>query len=405
LRVDILQKIEGEAFLRYRFKKGRIEHVKIEFPHYRGVEEIMRGRPAEDAVAIAPRVCGICGHSHLIAAAEALENAAGVTPPLKARYIRNVTLGCELIQNHIKWLYLVILPLLKRMGFREVPFFEAIDKSATAGKIIAIFGGQYPHTSYAVLGGVCSDPTLLEIQKAKLFAKEIEDFFHSEVMEEIERFSEFKDSRGILKEIYIFLKHKELLDIGRAHDRFLNLREGTKILGLKRVSAKLRYVSTAPSGIGYAKNALYKGKYFEVGPLARRIHTPFVKDLHRRYKDGLFTRIAARVYEIKILLSQLKETLKKIEPQGDSFVKTDSLAEGTGEAVVEAPRGSLIHRVKIKKGKIERYEIITPTQFNLSNGTSLNPGPAQKAVIGLRDRSEAELVFRSFDICSVCTTH
>ena len=67
--------------------------------------------------------------------------------------------------------------------------------------------------------------------------------------------------------------------------------------------------------------------------------------------------------------------------------------------------GSLVHEIYTKNNMIEKYEIITPTQWNLSNGTRKKPSIIQKAVIGLKDTKIAELIFRSFDICSVCTTH
>ncbi|WP_299804537.1 nickel-dependent hydrogenase large subunit, partial [Sulfuricurvum sp. RIFOXYD2_FULL_44_160] len=78
---------------------------------------------------------------------------------------------------------------------------------------------------------------------------------------------------------------------------------------------------------------------------------------------------------------------------------------GEGIGIVEAPRGSLIHRARIERGKIVEYSIITPTQWNLGNGTASNLGIAQKAMIGAESIAKASLIFRTFDVCSVCTTH
>jgi Ni,Fe-hydrogenase I large subunit len=73
--------------------------------------------------------------------------------------------------------------------------------------------------------------------------------------------------------------------------------------------------------------------------------------------------------------------------------------------IVEAARGSLIHRVRIGEGLISEYQIVTPTQWNLGSGPADDPGIAQRALIGLHREEPAELVFKSFDVCSVCTTH
>ena len=47
-----------------------------------------------------------------------------------------------------------------------------------------------------------------------------------------------------------------------------------------------------------------------------------------------------------------------------------------------APRGILIHEIEIFNEKIKNYNIIVPTQFNLSNGDKENPSAAQKALMG-----------------------
>ncbi len=405
MKIDILQKVEGEVYLRYHFKDGAIEHTDIEFIHYRGIEEILRGKPLFDALAITPRVCGICGHAHLIATARAIESIVEFEISQKAKAIRSITLYCERIQNHLKWLYLVIVPMLSQMGFTSIAPFEVLRASATIQKVIALFGGQYPHTSYALPGGVVCDPTRLELLQAKAFVEEVYSFYTDTILEPVESFKEFAKSQNLLKAIYDFLKEHNLLRIAQGGDRFLHLEANKKFIATKSRSASSRYVELQPSPLGFAKNALYKGRFFEVGPLARLMDRGFIKDLHRRYKDGLFTRIAARVYETGLLFESIFDHLKRLSLAEPSYREFPKRISGYGEGIVEAPRGSLIHRVWVEEGIIERFEIITPTQFNLANGTKEHPSPAQRAIRGLKSRELAQLVFRSFDICSVCTTH
>jgi Ni,Fe-hydrogenase I large subunit len=73
--------------------------------------------------------------------------------------------------------------------------------------------------------------------------------------------------------------------------------------------------------------------------------------------------------------------------------------------MVEAARGTLIHRVHISKGIITKYHIITPSVWNLGPRCEKYLGVAEKAIIGLEHPLHAEMVLRSFDVCSVCTTH
>ncbi len=72
--------------------------------------------------------------------------------------------------------------------------------------------------------------------------------------------------------------------------------------------------------------------------------------------------------------------------------------------MVEAARGSLIHTTTVKEGLITNYEIITPTQWNLSHGTKEESGIAIEAMIDSASIEEATFIFRTFDVCSVCTT-
>jgi len=75
--------------------------------------------------------------------------------------------------------------------------------------------------------------------------------------------------------------------------------------------------------------------------------------------------------------------------------------EGVG--AVEAARGSLIHKTTVKEGLIENYEIIVPTQWNLSHGDDRENGIAIEAMVGSSSTEEATFIFRTFDVCSVCT--
>jgi hydrogenase large subunit len=161
--IKLIEKIEGEAKLNFSFDKdNKIDFVDIEFFSTRNIEQILEGRDALDALVINPRVCGICGHAHLIATAKALESCyKDIKLSNKAKIIRELTLNFEIIQNHFKWFYLTILPLL---GEKQ-HLLKATAPSQIMAKAIATLAGQYPHTSYAIVGGVVSDISMMDIIK------------------------------------------------------------------------------------------------------------------------------------------------------------------------------------------------------------------------------------------------
>jgi len=160
----------------------------------------------------------------------------------------------------------------------------------------------------------------------------------------------------------------------------------------------------------FAKNVRYNGQFYETGPLARAMteKTPLLRNMYQNYRDSIVTRIIARIYEIPLLLNECRRLVALLQTGEPSHIPPkvswrDVTGKGTG--VVEAPRGSLIHAITAENGIIRASQIITPTQWNLATSTTDDPGIAQKAMIGLKDTALAEFVFRTFDICSVCTTH
>jgi len=425
MRVELIEKIEGEAKLEYIFKKGKIDFVNIVFPHYRGIEEILKNRPLWDALAINPRICGICGHAHLFATVRAIENlyensGYEVNITQKAKKIREITLFCEHIQNHLKWIYLVLVPMMKKISKLNIDqnsFFEIHKALININRISAIFSGQWPHSSYMVPGGVVCDPTNLDIMQAKNFLKEAlyiveKRVFDNLVFEEVS-ISDLEKSKTDAGKIFRFLKDNSLLYIGQASNRYIIFGEHSftrrvKIVRGVSYPVKIKYVKEKSQKSGYAKNVTYKDNYYETGSLARMmlLKSNIIKQLFKVYKDALSTRIFARIFETLFLFKIIEEHLNSIDLSQKSYnyIKTD-IKEGYGESAVEAARGSLIHKIWVKKDRIKEYQIITPTQWNLSNGSPQKLAIAQKAMIGLKDTKLAELIFRSFDICSVCTTH
>ena len=53
---------------------------------------------------LAERICGICGYVHSVCYCEAIEEAAGIQVPARARYIRTIMLELERIHSHLLWL-------------------------------------------------------------------------------------------------------------------------------------------------------------------------------------------------------------------------------------------------------------------------------------------------------------
>ena len=440
---EILQRIEGEATLELEWKDSKIDYAKIKFLNFRGIEKILENRPFLDALAITPRVCGICNTSHIIAAINAIEDAytsMGVDLKLskKSKQIREFALNAEKIQNHIKWLYFSILPeILKINGedetdikaFEGKEWIKAQKICSEVLKAMAIFTGQWPHGSFCMVGGVTCDPTQGDIYEAMRYLDNVTQFCEKEIFGlSISEYIKFDSSiqimatKGSLKKTVEVIVNNRLNNIGKSYDRFISFgnnssKKRSKKCEITRViNADVSFVSESlknsffeDNGYTYSKSAMYKNKYLEAGPIARMmiIKNPLIRDFHRKRKDSILTRVVARVSEIAHLLSRSKSLLEKMnlnEPSCTSPTIPYNSINAIGIGCCEAARGSLIHKVEIQRGLIKSYDIITPTVWNLGNGSKEEPAVAQKAIMGLSTVEEADLVFKAFDVCAVCTT-
>jgi hydrogenase large subunit len=419
-KIELLEKIEGEATLHFHFKNKKIIHTDIEFLSSRHIENILVGKHPLDALIINPRVCGICGHAHLIATVQALEDCyENIEISQKAKILRELTLNFELIQNHFKWFYLVIMPLF---GFDQ-SIHKATFPSKTINQAIATIAGQYPHNSYAIVGGITNEILHKDLIAIEQFIDQVIKFYQENVVQvSLENFvdcgsiSKVMDQKGDLVTLLKTIDKNHLHKTGNSYDKFLVLGENSYFQAGRSTATRVskttnpKYIYEFDNTNSYAKNVKYKNSYYEVGPMARAMinKTALIKDAHRKYKDSMFCRILARVCEIPQLLLHSKKLLQEIDLQQPSYIKPNidiNKLSSSGTSCIEAARGSLVHKVAIDNGKIKQYQIITPTQWNLSNGTKEDPGVAQKAILGLQDTKTAQQVFKSFDVCSVCTTH
>lgn len=428
---QLVDQIEGEASVYFDIENEKVVFSTIAFPHFRGIENILKGKNALDALVITPRVCGICGHAHLMASVRAIEDAyknAGheVELSAKAKNIREFTLVMEIVQNHFKWMYMVLVPeLLKLINSDEENYpLKGAYAASLATKAIALLGGQWPHSSYMVPGGITCDPTYIEILQAQSFLDELIQFFEKESLGvNLENFlgyemsKEFEAGNADISKIEKHLRELGMQDKGLAYDRFIVLGEHSftkpsKMKQTRSFKVDVKHVSTiesySPNEKTYARNAMYKDNYYEVGSLSRMmsLENPLIRNVHRRYKDSAYSRVMARIYELAHLMKHSKDLLSSISIDENSYNKPVSIDKITasGVGVVEAPRGPLIHRVDIEEGMIKKYEIITPTQWNIGSSSKNKLTPVQKTMLGYT-KAEALFIFRTFDVCSVCTTH
>ncbi len=168
-----LNRVEGDLEIRVEVENNTVTDAWSAGTMYRGFENILRNRAALDSLVITPRICGICSTAHLLAAAKALDAISGVEVPANAIRMRNIALMAELLQSDIRQTFLMFTPDLindiysDKPGYEQAfskyqPFkgsmaIEAVKYTKSILEIVAIIGGQWPHSSYMISRRTCID--------------------------------------------------------------------------------------------------------------------------------------------------------------------------------------------------------------------------------------------------------
>lgn len=417
---------------------------------FRGFELILKGRDPRDAGYLTQRICGICSSAHSLAASLALEDAAGIRPPRNGSILRNLIFGADFLQNHIRHLYLFSL-----VDFLECPqkgpfvpsystdkrlpakvneamirhLFESIEISRLAHDIVILLGGKAPFPHGILAGGSTVVPTADIIMNIQAKLKKINRFIQDTMIPDL----------SIVAQAYsdyykIGCRQPKMLEYGSFSstegDRERYFPGGT-VIGdrIDKVDTSLikEHISRSwyaegtdtvhPSGqtvpdrekedaYSWVKAPRYQGIALEGGPLARLW-------IRGDYRRGVSTmdRKMARALEAEKIGVMMESWVDELEPDKPIFTPFEVPKEGEGVGLIGAMRGPLGHWLRIEKGRISHYQIITPTAWNFSPRDDAGKrGPVEEALIGTpvadeRQPIEIGRVVRAFDVCSSCATH
>ncbi len=253
IQIYPLNRVEGDLKIRLEIHDGVVTDAWSAGTMYRGFENILKGRGALDGLVITPRICGICSTAHLKAAAKALDMISRVKVPEDAMRIRNATLMVEMLQNDIRQSCLLFMSDFSRVVYQHHSLYaEAIQRyTALTGtvfrqalhwtkkilEIVAILGGQWPHSSFMVPGGVVSLPSSNEIMQCRYLLNSFRTWYETEFLGcSLERWAEIKSLDHLEtwltekpththKEMGFFIrfaKEARLDEIGRGHGHFLS---------------------------------------------------------------------------------------------------------------------------------------------------------------------------------------
>ncbi len=182
LDISPVGRVEGDLDVRVDVQDGVVVNAWTQAELFRGFEIILRDKDPQAGLVVTPRACGICGASHLTCAAWALDTAWQTEVPRNAIIARNLGQIAESLQSLPRHHYGLFMIDMVNKNYKNSPYYEEAVKrwapftgkhyelgvtiSGRPVEIYAMLGGQWPHSSYMVPGGVMCAPTLSDVTRA-----------------------------------------------------------------------------------------------------------------------------------------------------------------------------------------------------------------------------------------------
>ncbi|MGO9445744.1 MAG: NADH-quinone oxidoreductase subunit C [Thiobacillaceae bacterium] len=323
------------------------------FYNHRGIEKLGDSVLTYNEIPyLAERICGICGFIHSTCYCQAVEKAAGIEVPRRARYIRTIMLELERIHSHLLWLGIAG----HIIGFETVLMQTWRIREPVMWLCEEISGNRKTY-GMNTIGGLRRD--LPDQIKPKLF----------ETLAEVE---------------------KETIAVRNAVIGDTTLQARTRGVGvLTNEWAKQVCVVGPPArASGVAIDARIDHPYAAYDEVPPRIATQEAGDT--------WARVLVRVAELLESIRLVREALSALPPGPICAEIKEEIAPGrVGVSVVEAPRGEAIHFVLTGgDNRPYRWRVRAPTYPNLQ---------AMPAMVAGTNIADVPITLGSLDPCFSCT--
>jgi membrane-bound hydrogenase subunit alpha len=333
---------------------------------HRGIEWLgmNRNNPIQ-TIYLAERICGICNICHPFAFVMAVEHATGITPPARAEYVRTITAEMERIHSHLLWAGVAA----HEIGFDTVFYLVWRVREEIMDLMEYVTGNRITKAMFQI-GGVRRDITE-------------------------EQFPRIRQSLDYYKSIFDQLK-RVFLD-----DKTIQMR--TRNVGILTTEDALKLLTVGPSGraSGVPKDVRQDQPYAAYADLDVKAITPDM--VTGTVVGDVYDRIVVRLLEVRQAVEIIEQCLEEMppgpilaQPKTAVLLKTLTQAEGEGIGRAEAPRGEVIHYVRLEAGQstLATWKVRAPTYVNLVSVPIILKG---------MQIADVPITFASLDPCMSCT--
>lgn len=395
---DILARVEGHGSIELIKQGERVVDARFHlYESPRFFEKLLLGRGYDEVADIVCRVCSICSTAHKVASLTAMENALDVRISTQTEIMRKLALLGGIIESHALHLICLALP-----DYRGVAGFPALARSIpgelaaglaikSCGNLLQeTVGGRAIHPFNLLPGGLGRTPSMQQLQ---LLAESL-----AALEEPLSLLTTLCSDLPPLIPPIPAVASAAVDATGRA----LITSTGETVPADMLVG----WLQQREVTYSHALFSTFDGnRVYQVGPLARQKLTGKM-DASASVTDSPF----ARLMELHQAVDDARGVIEVCLMDGVSDEKPVIVepCEGEGIALVEAPRGTLIHQYAFDaRGLCVAATIVTPT--------AINQGAIQESLTALiremKDRSDPEIrnaaehLVRLFDPCISCAVH
>lgn len=347
------------------------------------IARLFVGKTPEQLQASLPRLFSVCGVAQACAVSRACALARGeeLAPTRLAAQDRLV--GAEMLREHV---LRVLIGWSKALGLPLASAAARLAVGFVAQQRHSLFGSSEPFSRGAApasdeVAAARQVAILREALECEVFGESLEMFLGRGDLEAIAGWSAGADTPAA---------HL----VGRVIDNGWSAEGACTTAPLPAGSAaQLAERLTAADAGSFIARPTLDGAACETTALTRQMRQPLVADIVQRFGRGLLARLIARLVEIAQLPARLLAAAGVAAP-------TTELASGSGLSAIETARGRLVHYVELVGGRIAKFRILAPTDWNFhpegalaASLANLRPGPLDEM------RRKADLLIETIDPC------
>ena len=351
---------EGELIVRLGLKANRVHSVNLASGREPLPDRMTRGRPADEVARTLPLLFSICARAQAAAACGALDAARGRTPDAATQQQRVADVRGEAI---VELLSRLLIDWPRVMGVAPDVASVARARQALPAQALA---------------------TWHEIARERIYGVAPADWMADASLDALDRWTAAAET---LSARLFGRLQREAADLGRSDIRTMPPATLEALLPL------LARLADDPT---FGKSPDWLGSPVETGALARHAEHPLVASYVERHGNTVAARTLARLVELAALLSVDDDASLPTARQ-------HAVAPGAGIGLAETARGLLLHHAEVSNGRVERYRIVAPTEWNFHPDGALARGLLQRPVDGPETaRREAHLLVQALDPCVAC---